>query len=505
MLPEPFAGWFAGRGWTPRGHQMELLAKAQAGRSVLLIAPTGGGKTLAGFLPSLVELSAPARAFLPGLRGRIGAGGLGRHGDADLPAPDEVRSPSSPASGRGIRRSLISIGRDVRREGGLHTLYISPLKALAVDIARNLEAPVAEMGLPIRIETRTGDTPISKRQRQRRDPPEILLTTPEQLALLLASADAPYLFGSLRRVILDELHALVTSKRGDLLSLGLARLFRVAPQLASIGLSATVAEPGDLRRFMLPQHGGVALADLIVADGGAAPNVAMLDSTERVPWAGHSARYALGELYALIKAHRTTLVFVNTASPAEGNFQGLWHLNDDNPPIALHHGSLDVAQRRKVEAAMTTGRLRAVVCTSSLDLGVDWGDVDLVINIGAPKRASRMLQRIGRANHRMDEPSKGVLVPANRFEVLECRAALDSIAENAQDTPASRIGALDVLAQHVLGCACGEPFLSDDLYEEVSSAAPYAALSHADFDAVVDFVATGGYALKAYERFARIL
>ena len=230
----------------------------------------------------------------------------------------------------------------------------------------------------------------------------------------------------------------------------------------------------------------------------------MLDTRERLPWAGHSARHALDEIYKLIAAHRTTLVFVNTRSQAESIFQQLWHLNDGNLAIALHHGSLDVAQRRKVETAMADGRLRAVVCTSSLDLGVDWGDVDLVINVGAPKGASRLLQRIGRANHRMDEPSKGVLVPANRFEVLECRAALDAIAENAQDTPPLRIGALDVLAQHVLGCACGEPFFSDDLFAEVRTAAPYAALTRADFDAVVDFVATGGYALKAYDRFARI-
>ncbi len=291
------------------------------------------------------------------------------------------------------------------------------------------------------------------------------------------------------------------------MSLGLARLFRVAPNLSSIGLSATVAEPDDLCRFMVPQRDSearAARADLIVAESGAAPHVAMLDSNERVPWAGHSARYALGELYALIKAHRTTLVFVNTRSQAEGIFQDLWHINDDNLPIALHHGSLDVAQRRKVEGAMAAGRLRAVVCTSSLDLGVDWGDVDLVVNVGAPKGASRLLQRIGRANHRMDEPSEGVLIPANRFEVLECRAAIDAIAVNAQDTPALRIGALDVLAQHVLGCACGEPFRSDDLYAEVTTAAPYAALTREDFDAVVDFVATGGYALKAYDRFARI-
>src|SRR5882724_7168081 len=230
----------------------------------------------------------------------------------------------------------------------------------------------------------------------------------------------------------------------------------------------------------------------------------MLDTAERLPWAGHSARHALGEIYALIKRHKTTLIFVNTRSQAEMIFQELWHINDDGLAIALHHGSLDVAQRRKVEAAMTAGRLRAVVCTSSLDLGIDWGDVDLVINVGAPKGASRLLQRIGRANHRMDEPSKGVLVPANRFEVLECRAALDAVAENAQDTPPARIGALDVLAQHVLGSACGEPFLADELYTEVTAASPYAHLTRTDFDAALDYVATGGYALKAYERFAKI-
>ena len=464
-LPDVFARWFASRGWQPRAHQLDLLAKARAGRSTLLIAPTGGGKTLAGFLPTLVELS-----------------------------ERDVRP-----------RNLRSTGRALSRSQGLHTLYISPLKALAVDIARNLEIPVQEMGLTIRLETRTGDTPASKRQRQRRDPPDILLTTPEQLALLLASADAPYMFGTLRRVVLDELHSLVTSKRGDLLSLGLARLFALAPQLTTVGLSATVAEPDDLRRFLVPQpQQGASLADLVIAQAGAQPNVAMLDTEEHLPWAGHSARHALGEIYALIKTHKTTLVFVNTRSQAEFLFQELWRANDDNLAIALHHGSLDVAQRRRVEDAMVEGKLRAVVCTSSLDLGVDWGDVDLVINVGAPKGCSRLLQRIGRSNHRLDEPSEAVLVPANRFEVLECRAAIDAVAENAQDTPPLRTGALDVLAQHILGRAVGAPFLADELFAEVRTAAPYAALARADFDAAVDFVATGGYALKAYERFAKI-
>jgi ATP-dependent helicase Lhr and Lhr-like helicase len=464
-LPDVFARWFASRGWQPRAHQLELLAKAKAGRPVLLIAPTGGGKTLAGFLPTLVELSE-----------------------------------------RGLRsRNLTSTGRALTRSQGLHTLYISPLKALAVDIARNLEIPVREMGLPVRLETRTGDTPPSKRQRQRRDPPDILLTTPEQLALLLASADAPYLFGTLKRVVLDELHSLVTSKRGDLLSLGLARLFALVPQLATVGLSATVAEPDELSRFLVPQPlQGQVRADVVVAQAGAQPRVTMLDTEEHLPWAGHSARHALGEIYALIKSHKTTLIFVNTRSQAEFLFQELWRTNDDNLAIALHHGSLDVAQRRRVEDAMAAGRLRAVVCTSSLDLGVDWGDVDLVINVGAPKGSSRLLQRIGRSNHRLDEPSEAVLVPANRFEVLECRAAIDAVTENAQDTPPLRTGALDVLAQHILGRAVGAPFLADELYAEIRAAAPYAGLARADFDAAVDFVATGGYALKAYERFAKI-
>ncbi|MGY4423256.1 ATP-dependent Lhr-like helicase [Bradyrhizobium sp. JR6.1] len=305
--------------------------------------------------------------------------------------------------------------------------------------------------------------------------------------------------------MLDELHALVTSKRGDLLSLGLARLWTIAPQARAIGLSATVAEPEQLARFLVPQPGDESVsADVVIAGGAAPPVVEMLDTRERLPWSGHSARHALPEVYELIKRNKTTLVFVNTRSQAEMLFQDLWRMNDDGLAIALHHGSLDVAQRRKVEDAMAAGRLRGVVCTSSLDLGVDWGDVDLVINIGAPKGSSRLMQRIGRANHRFDEASRAVLVPANRFEVLECAVAIDAIAENAQDTPPLRSGALDVLAQHVLGCACGKPFLSDELYDEVRTAAPYASLARTDFDDVVDFVATGGYALKTYERFARI-
>ena len=456
LLPTAFADWFATRGWRLREHQRALLEKVEARRSTLLIAPTGAGKTLAGFLPSLVELTK---------------------------------------------------GAPERRGAGLHTLYISPLKALAVDIARNLLTPVEEMELPIRIETRTGDTSAAKRLRQRTKPPDVLLTTPEQIALLLSHDDARYLFADLRVIVLDELHALVASKRGDLLALDLARLGTIAPDAVRIGLSATVARPSELRAYLTPQHEphrAIHLADLVVTAGGVKPDIHILESDTPLPWAGHTARYAIADIYKAVRAHRLSLLFVNTRMQAELLFQELWQVNDDNLPIALHHGSLDATQRRKVEAAMAAGKLRAVVATSTLDLGIDWGDVDLVINVGAPKGASRLIQRIGRANHRLDEPSKALLVPSNRFEVLECRAALDAAEAGVQDAVLSRTGALDVLAQHVMGTAVAGPFAPDALYAEVRSAQPYADLTRRDFDRIVEFVATGGYALKSYEQFARL-
>ncbi|MCZ8261402.1 MAG: ligase-associated DNA damage response DEXH box helicase [Beijerinckiaceae bacterium] len=450
-LPAIFAQWFAQRDWSLRWHQAQLLARAAARRSTLLIAPTGAGKTLAGFLPTLVDLSGSTRSE------------------------------------------------------GLHTLYISPLKALAVDIARNLEEPVAEMALPVRIEARTGDTPAARRQRQMRQPPQILLTTPEQVALMIANPEARKVFAGLQQIIVDELHALAPGKRGDLLALGLARLRLLAPQAIIFGLSATVAEPDNLRRWLVDQAGG-GMADLVeVPRSLAAPaDLRLLETEERLPWAGHSARHAMAEIYREIGRHRLTLVFVNTRMQAEFVFQALWGLNEENRRIALHHGSLDVGQRRKVEAAMAAGGLDAVVCTSTLDLGIDWGDVDLVINVGAPKGASRLLQRIGRANHRLDQPSKAYLVPSNRFEVLECHAAIEAARAGEQDAVTSREGALDVLAQHCLGMTVAEPVHPDALYREVTGAAPYAGLERDAFDRVIRFATDGGYALRAYDRFAKI-
>ena len=475
-----------------------MIAAADAGSHALLVAPTGGGKTLAGFLPSLVELAerGPRPAFGPG--------------------------------------------------SGIHTLYLSPLKALTTDVERNLMTPIREIGLNIHVESRTGDTNQSKKARQREFPPDILLTTPEQLALFCAWDGARAYFADLKCVVLDEVHAIWSGKRGDLLSLGLGRLQQFAPGMRRVALSATVDDPEMIADWLRPGavvypstpsgspspfHGegtartvsslsrsdgegdpeGVeglpSARDVVIVRGdpGAPPVVDVLVSEGKVPWAGHTGQHAIPEVYEAIRRSGMSLIFVNTRWQAEFVFQQLWSINDDNLPIGLHHGSLAAEQRRKVEAAMARGDLRAVVCTSTLDLGIDWGDVDLVIQLAAPKGASRLVQRIGRANHRLDEPSRALMVPASRFEMLECQAAREAVAENAFDWEPVHTGTLDTLAQHVMGCACSEPFLMDDLYTEVTGCGPYRGLTYEQFEEVVDLVATGGYALRTYERFARIV
>lgn len=455
-LPPLFADWFAARGWAPRRHQLEMVAAGQVGRHALLVAPTGGGKTLAGFLPSLIDLA--------------------------------ERGPK-PATGPG---------------SGVHTLYLSPLKALTTDVERNLMTPIREIGLNIHVETRTGDTKQSKRQRQRDFPPDILLTTPEQLALFYAWEGARSYFADLKCVVLDEVHAIWSGKRGDLLSLGLGRLQSFAPDMRRVGLSATIEDPDLIRGWLSPSP-GVKDVTLVRGDPGAPAVIDVLISEGKVPWAGHTGQHAIPEVYAAIQRSTLALIFVNTRWQSEFVFQQLWAINDENLPIGLHHGSLAAEQRRKIEAAMARGDLRAVVCTSTLDLGIDWGDVDLVIQMAAPKGSSRLVQRIGRANHRLDEPSRALLVPASRFEMLECQAAREAVADNAFDWEPVHIGTLDTLAQHVMGVACSEPFDMQVLYDEITGCGPYRALTWEQFEEVVDFVATGGYALRTYDRFARIV
>ena len=444
-LPLRFRDWFSARGWQIHSHQQDMLARKDD-PALLLIAPTGGGKTLAGFLPTLVELA------------------------------------------------------DGGHEG-LHTLYISPLKALAADIRRNLSTPVDEMGLPIRIEDRTGDTSYTVKRRQRADPPHILLTTPESLALMTSYEDAPRIFAGLKRVVVDEIHALAESKRGDQLMLALARLEALCPGLRRVGLSATVEDPPALSRFLARHPDPCAI---LQADPGPAPDIQMLQVNTPPPWSGGGGAYAIPEVLDQIRRHRITLIFHNTRAQAEIFFHNLWMANEEGLPIGIHHGSLDRQQRERVEKAMVQGRLRAVVCTGSLDLGIDWGDVDLVIQVGAPKNVKRLVQRIGRANHRYNAPSKALLVPANRFEVVECVAALEAVKENDLDGDPRGPGPRDVLCQQILIAACAGPIDADALYAEVTSAGPYAGLSRAAFDDCLDFVATGGYALRGYDQWQRL-
>ena len=491
-LPPLFADWFAARGWSPRRHQLEMIAAAQGGSHALLVAPTGGGKTLAGFLPSLIDLAerGPRPEFGPG--------------------------------------------------SGIHTIYVSPLKALTTDVERNLMTPIREIGLNIHVESRTGDTKQSKKQRQRDNPPDILLTTPEQLALFCAWGGARAYFADLKCIVLDEVHAIWSGKRGDLLNLGLARLQSFSPGLRRVALSATIDDPNLIAEWLapvpppsgegdrgavegaspipgaadeppssasppLPPMGGDLGIVIVKGDPGAVPIIDVLVSEGRVPWAGHTGQHAIPEVYEAIRRSGLSLIFVNTRWQCEFVFQQLWAINDDNLAIGLHHGSLAAEQRRKVEAAMARGELRAVVCTSTLDLGIDWGDVDLVIQMAAPMGSRRLVQRIGRANHRLDEPSRALMVPASRFELLECQAAKEAVADNAFDWEPHHIGTLDTLAQHIMGVACSEPFDLDALFVEVTGCAPYRGLTCEAFEEVVDFVATGGYALRTYDRFARIV
>lgn len=445
-LPDTFARWFESRGWSPRDYQLDMIKRFSAGRSTLLIAPTGAGKTLSGFLPSLIDL----------------------------------------ADGNGA---------------GLHTLYISPLKALTNDIERNIQTPITELDLPVRAESRTGDTSSYRRRRQREKPPHLLLTTPESLMLMLSYADAPRIFGNLKAVIVDEAHSLASSKRGELLSLALSQLESLSPGYVRLGLSATVAEPHELAAWLGPTGKPV---ETLTARAAPLPELRILESAARIPYSGFVGRYAAAEILDEIEMAETTLVFVNTRSQAEIMFRALWDHNRNGLPIALYHGSLESERRRTTEALMAEGKLRAIVATSALELGVDWGDIDLVIQVGAPKGISRLLQRIGRSNHRMDEPSAAVLVPGNRFEAVECAAAIEAISERALDSERMHAGSLDIIPQFIVNRACGDRVTRDSIYAEIIRAWPYRNLPRDSFERLFDFVLNGGYALSAYEQYRRL-
>ena len=444
-LPQKFQNWINKRNWGLHTHQIDVLTNSDR-KSQLLIAPTGSGKTLSGFLPSLIEL-------------------------------DRVNF------------------------SGLHTVYVSPLKALAADIKRNLMIPIEEMGLNIKVEDRTGDTTAKTKRRQRIDPPQILLTTPESLALLISFPEANALFANLERIIIDEIHALVENKRGHQLLLAISRLQSISKNLRKLALSATVDRPQEIAGFISENDNN---CPIIFAEPGPDPNISMLQTTASPPWSGAGATYAVPDVLEQISKHKTTLIFHNTRAQAEIFFHNLWLNNQDNLPVAIHHGSLDLAQRKRVEAAITKGELRAVVCTGTLDLGIDWNEVDLVIQVGAPKNIKRLVQRIGRANHTYNTPSKAIIVPANKFEIVECQAALEAVRDKDLDGEPIASGSLDVLCQHILLVACSGKILPAKLFEEIKQIGAYKNLTHEEFKECMGFCIDGGYALKRYEQWHRL-
>ena len=444
-LPQKFQNWINKRNWGLHTHQIDVLTNSDR-KSQLLIAPTGSGKTLSGFLPTLIEL-------------------------------DRVNF------------------------SGLHTVYVSPLKALAADIKRNLMIPIEEMGLNIKVEDRTGDTTAKTKRRQRIDPPQILLTTPESLALLISFPEANALFANLERIIIDEIHALVENKRGHQLLLAISRLQSISKNLRKLALSATVDHPQEIAGFISENDNN---CPIIFAEPGPDPNISMLHTTASPPWSGAGATYAVPDVLEQISKHKTTLIFHNTRAQAEIFFHNLWLNNQDNLPVAIHHGSLDLAQRKRVEAAITEGELRAVVCTGTLDLGIDWNEVDLVMQVGAPKNIKRLVQRIGRANHTYNTPSKAIIVPANKFEIVECQAALEAVRDKDLDGEPIASGSLDVLCQHILLVACSGKILPSKLFEEIKQIGAYKNLTHEEFKECMGFCIDGGYALKRYEQWHRL-
>jgi ATP-dependent Lhr-like helicase len=445
-IPTYILNWFAQRDWQMHAYQKKMFTALKNLKSTLLIVPTGGGKTLASFLPSISDI----------------------HN---------------------------------KQYQGLHTIYISPLKALAYDIERNLLNPIQEMFLTVKVEARTGDTSQYRRVRQRKKPPHILLTTPESLMLLLSYQDAADFFKTLKVVIIDELHSLAMGKRGDLTALALVRLNRHSPQHIRFGLSATVAHPEQLAAWLGKSHN---TADIIQTKNHKKPIISLLNHSERIPYCGHMAKYACVDMYEVINNNKTTLIFVNTRMQAEFIFRELWDINQQALAIAIYHGSLSKEQRHKTATLIAAGKIRAIVATSALELGIDWGNVDCVIQVGAPKGISRLLQRIGRSNHQFNKGSRAFLVPANCFEVLECYAAIAAISHNQLDGEIPDNGSLDVIVQYIMTCACSTTIEPDDLYQEITAAYPYNNLDKAVYQQLFQFAVNGGYVLKHYDEYHRL-
>jgi ATP-dependent Lhr-like helicase len=447
--------WFASRGWKPFAFQREVWAAYQAGESGLIHAATGTGKTLAAWA-----------AVIPS---RSEGSGLVAH--------------------------------------KLRVLWITPLRALAADTEEALRAPLVDMGIPWTLESRTGDTSSAVKARQSKRLPNALITTPESLSILLTRDDARDVFSGLEAVIVDEWHELMGTKRGVQVELALARLRHFQPNLRTWGLSATIGNLDDAMDALLGR--GKRPPSRVVR--GVDPKQVVIDAlippvVERFPWAGHLGTQMLPQVIEAIEEGESAIVFTNTRSQTEIWYQAILAARPDwAGTIALHHGSLDRARREWVEQGLREGRLRCVIATSSLDLGVDFSPVDRVLQIGSPKGVARLLQRAGRSGHRPGAVSRVTCVPTNALELIEVAAARDGIDRGAIESRLPVERPLDVLAQHVVTVALGGGFVADELLAEVRTTRAYAELRDDEWEWVLAFLTTGGDALRAYPEYSRIV
>ncbi|WP_455808728.1 ligase-associated DNA damage response DEXH box helicase [Pseudomonas koreensis] len=459
--PTDFARrWFLARGWKPFAFQKEVWAAVKNGESGLLHASTGSGKTYAVWFAALNRF---AKANT-------------------LTADNKPRKRKPPAE-------------------PLSVLWITPMRALAADTARALEAPLAELDIPWSVGLRTGDTSGSERARQSRRLPSALITTPESLTLLLTRADAHVALSTLKMVVVDEWHELIGNKRGVQLQLALARLRRWNPQLIVWGISATLGNQQHAQQVLIGD-GGVTVQGKIVKD--LQVDTLLPPSIERFPWAGHMGLRMLPQVVAEVESSASCLVFTNTRAQSEIWYQALLEARPDWAGlIALHHGSLAREVRDWVERALKEGALKAVVCTSSLDLGVDFLPVERVLQIGSPKGVARLMQRAGRSGHAPGRPSRVTLVPTHSLELVEAAAAHDAVEVRMIEPRESPLQPLDVLVQHLVSIALGGGFLPDELLAEVRSAWAYRDLSDEQWQWALAFVRNGGHSLTAYPDYRR--
>lgn len=450
--------WFKNRNQTPFDFQRETWQAMGAGRNGLLHAPTGTGKTLAAWFGALRRSSA-------------------------LPTHD--------------------------MKTGIRIIWITPLRALATDTARALEEPLVDLtemlGSHWQVGTRTGDTSAADRRRLRQNWPEALITTPESLSILLSLEDSHDIFADLDTVIVDEWHELLGTKRGVQTELALSRLRAIRPGMITWGLSATLANLDEAVATLVGptcDH-----AQLIQADAPRKLEFSTIipDPIERFPWAGHMGLRLLPQVVEAIESAKTTLAFTNTRSQAERWYDAIQEARPDwKDKLALHHGSVDRELRNTAEAGLRDGSLKCVVATSSLDLGVDFGPVEQVLQIGSPKGIARILQRAGRSGHAPGAVGRLICIPTHALELIECAAARLAASAGSVEPRRPLTNALDCLSQHIVTVACSGGFREHDLYKEVKETVAFANLDDQSWQWALDFAARGGHALSAYPDYCRI-